>query len=179
MLQSLMVPGCHVEGLRRESRSLVVLSVRRRRNGARWTSGGLGPIRRLTDTHHHRERERTGQASSRERGGGRKPTPFVNSAEQPGTNERTHVADRAVQGEHGAAACVVRASEQQDEDGEAEVVREPPAECQGDECHKAGCGRDHQPVDQRQRAQCHWEQAPRSQAVHHAVPEPGSHFQAD
>ena len=35
MLQSLMVPGCHVEGLRRESRSLVVLSARRRRNGAR------------------------------------------------------------------------------------------------------------------------------------------------
>ena len=34
MLQSFVVPGCHVEGLRRESRSLVVLSARRRRDGA-------------------------------------------------------------------------------------------------------------------------------------------------
>ncbi len=35
MLHSFMVPGCHVEGLRRESRSLVVLSARRRRDDAR------------------------------------------------------------------------------------------------------------------------------------------------
>jgi transposase len=35
MLQSFMVPGCRVEDLRRESRSLVVLSARRRRDGAR------------------------------------------------------------------------------------------------------------------------------------------------
>ena len=35
MLQSFMVPGCHVDGLRRENRSLVVLSARRRRASAR------------------------------------------------------------------------------------------------------------------------------------------------
>ena len=35
MLHSFMVPGCHVKGLRCESRSLVVLSARRRRDDAR------------------------------------------------------------------------------------------------------------------------------------------------
>ena len=35
MLQSFMVPGCRVDGLRRESRSVVVLSARRRHDGAR------------------------------------------------------------------------------------------------------------------------------------------------
>ena len=35
MLQSFMVPGCRVDGLRRESRSVVVLSAERRRDGAR------------------------------------------------------------------------------------------------------------------------------------------------
>ena len=35
MLQSFMVPGCQVEGFRRESRSLIVLSARRRRDDAR------------------------------------------------------------------------------------------------------------------------------------------------
>ncbi len=35
MLQSFMVPGCHVEGLPRESRSLVLMSARLRRDDAR------------------------------------------------------------------------------------------------------------------------------------------------
>ena len=89
----------------------------------RCAGGGVGPIRRLTDPCRYRDRERTGRASSREGRGGKAPAPFVNSAEQPGANDRARVADRAVQREHGTAACVARTFEQQNDDVEGGVSK--------------------------------------------------------